>query len=95
MFFTPGTSELLVCTQINEDKSHGFTVKTLPMNEWTKIDVTHFEQIDGATYMLKIMCNNEVIHEMKNIPHVYKDVKARVVKTKLYAKNNFFNNILN
>jgi len=80
LFFYSNTTKLHICSAIDSEKNYAINpANALPLNEWTKVEITQYRQADG-TYKYTICVGGEEVHTKIHVPREFYDLKVRVVK---------------
>ena len=78
IWFKPGTTQLLICTQIDKNDNACHTSNPLQVGKFSTLEVAHQQdtQINAKHYIFTIKLNGiKIYHVTNTLPHIFTDVK--------------------
>lgn len=83
IWFQPMTTQLLIASAINGNPNRHYITDSIPMNEWTRVEVSQLRQTDGSYLFAIRIAGTVVIKTLNGYPLEFSDVKA-------YTSDNYY-----
>ena len=76
IYFYPGGTRMHIPSAINGNSNHVMSTPAIPLNEWSRVEVSQF-QLPDKSYQMTVMVGDTIVDQVTNTdPREFIDVKV-------------------